>query len=375
MAVVPLDVARFMQDFTSYPVVDVRSEGEYLQAHIPNAVSLPLFNNEERKIVGTTYKQQSREEAIKLGLDILGGKMRKMVEAAEQITADPENYQNTKKPLPGQHDNNKKTIVVHCWRGGMRSGGVAWLLDLYGFKVYTIAGGYKAYRNWVLQQFSKPYHFRILGGYTGSGKTPTLLKMKGAGAITINLEGLAHHKGSAFGSMGMAKQPSQEMFENTLATNLAWATKSLQRSKQNPEDTDDMPIWLEDESQRIGNVNIPGELWQTMRSAPVFFLDIPFEQRLKHIVEGYGKCSKEELINSIIRIKKRLGGLETKEAVNYLLEDDIEGSARILLSYYDKLYAKALTNRSTPGTNIQTIFCTEVDPATNAQKILNFKHD
>jgi tRNA 2-selenouridine synthase len=332
MAIEKLGIERFLELAALHPVLDVRSPGEYAHAHIPNAHSMPLFSDEERKVVGTTYKQQSREDAIKIGLDYFGVKMRSMVEAAEKIAGED------------------KTLLVHCWRGGMRSAGVAWLLDLYGFKVYTLVGGYKAFRNWVLKQFDKGYHFNILGGYTGSGKTEVLHQLN---ADKIDLEGLAVHRGSAFGAIAGQEQPKQEMFENKLA---------LALSQQ-----DNKPIWLEDESQRVGLVNIPHPIWKQMRTAQVFFLDIPFDERLQHIVKGYGKIEKEKLVNSIIRIKKRLGGLETKTAIGCLVEEDIAGCFAILLKYYDKQYTKGLSERKPDS--IHKIACATVDEINNAQQL------
>ena len=326
MALQKINIDEFLSLATTYPVLDVRSPGEYKHAHIPGAHSFPLFSDEERKVVGTAYKQQSREEAIKIGLAYFGVKMRGMVEEAETIIA---NWQKARgKDLPVDN-----CILVHCWRGGMRSGGVAWLLDLYGFKVYTLAGGYKSFRRWALEQFEQTYSFRILAGFTGSGKTPLLEKLGKSGENVIDLEALAHHKGSAFGNLGMPQQPSQEQFENKLALALSAARKKA------------APIWLEDESQRIGDINTPINIWKQMRTSQVYFIDIPFEERLQHIVAEYGKHERERLVNAIIRIKKRLGGLETKEAINALVEDSVEDCFRILLNYYDKWYSKGLHNR------------------------------
>lgn len=337
MAIHKLHIEDFLSFAKQHPVLDVRSPGEYNHAHIPGAYSFPLFTDDERKVVGTAYKQQSREQAIKIGLDYFGVKMRKMVEEAESLIS-------SHKPAAG----NTKTILIHCWRGGMRSAAVAWLLDLYGFNVYTLIGGYKLFRKWVLEQFEKPYSFNVLGGYTGSGKTYVLEAMLKKGENVIDLEGLAHHKGSAFGSLGMPKQPSQEMFENKLSLKL-FAAAQLQK-----------PVWLEDESQRIGEVNIPINLWRQMRAQTLYFLDIPFEERLKHITAEYGKQEKEKLVNAIIRIKKRLGGLETKEAIGALVEDRTEDSFRILLTYYDKQYLKAMHNRDGLEALLQKIPCVSV---------------
>ncbi|HEX8334232.1 MAG TPA: tRNA 2-selenouridine(34) synthase MnmH [Segetibacter sp.] len=348
MAFKKISVIEFIQHAKNHAVIDVRSPGEYIHAHIPSAYSLPLFTDEERKIVGTAYKQESREKAIKHGLEFFGTKMVKMVEQVEKLCA----------------PRNDKTVLVHCWRGGMRSAAVAWLLDMYGFKVYTLDGGYKAFRQWVLQQFEQDYPFKIIGGYTGSGKTELLAEMKKSGEKVIDLEDLANHKGSAFGGIGQGAQPSPEMFENKLAIELMKAGNTSTET-----------IWLEDESQRIGNINIPIEFWKIMRSRPVIFLNIPFEERLDNIVKGYGKDDKEKLVNAVIRIKKRLGGLETKAAINFLLEDNLKESFRVLLSYYDKWYRKGLESRDNWKELVTETNAEKVDAALNAQLVLALKRE
>ena len=161
MGVQVVEIEEFLKLAKDYPILDVRSPGEYSHAHIPGAISFPLFSDEERAKIGTLYKQESREAAVREGLDIFGPNMRRMTEQAEAITS-------------SQGAPQEKTLLIHCWRGGMRSGGVAWLLDLYGFKVFTLEGGYKVYRNWVLNMFEKRHLIRLVGGYTGSGKTSIL---------------------------------------------------------------------------------------------------------------------------------------------------------------------------------------------------------
>jgi tRNA 2-selenouridine synthase len=345
MAALKITADEFISLSKTFPVFDVRSPGEYIHAHFPQAHSLPLFSNEERAIIGTAYKQESRQKAIKLGLDFFGVKMRKMVEEVEIIIG----------------NQTHKTIILHCWRGGMRSSAVAWLLDMYGYRVYVLAGGYKAYRNWVLSQFEKTYLFNILGGYTGSGKTIVLDELKRIGHTVIDLEGLANHKGSAFGALGEKPQPGQEMFENLLANQLYYkSTVDDIAPGTNRE------IWLEDESQRIGLVMIPHTIWNSMRASPVYFLDIDFEERLKYLVSTYGIFPRESLVNSIMRIQKRLGGLETKNAINHLLENNYAESFRILLQYYDKLYAKGLLNRKNVDQILHKIACKSVDSKTNS---------
>jgi tRNA 2-selenouridine synthase len=161
-------------------LIDVRSPVEYNHAHIPGAVTIPLFTDEERKIVGTTYKQKSRGEAIKAGLDFFGPKMRKIVEEVERI-ADCRLQIVDLKKAQYKIANRKSEIFIYCWRGGMRSAAIAWLLNLYGFNVSILAGGYKAFRSQVLQTFTLPWNFKVLGGYTGSGKTEMLHHLKKGG--------------------------------------------------------------------------------------------------------------------------------------------------------------------------------------------------
>jgi tRNA 2-selenouridine synthase len=335
----------------------VRSPAEYKHAHLPGAHSLPLFTDEERAVVGTAYKQESREKAIKHGLGFFGPKMKMMVEEAERIL---DLKISTMQP---------KILLLYCWRGGMRSAAVAWLLDLYGFKIFTLSGGYKKYRNHVLDTFKKTFNFKILGGYTGSGKTEVIKELRRKGERVIDLEDIAKHKGSAFGNIGMPQQPTQEMFENLLSCELRAMSYEQELSSSKAPFRGFGGIWLEDESQRIGLVNIPNDLWQAMRKSPVYFLDIPFEERLKHITEEYGCLDKQRMIDAIGRIKERLGGLEAKRATEFLEQDNTMESFRILLKYYDKWYAKGLHNREEINSLLLTISCESVTPE-NANKLV-----
>ncbi len=354
MPVTKINIETFLSLSGQYPVIDVRSPAEYNHAHFPGAHSLPLFNDEERKIVGTIYKQESREAAIKKGLEFFGPKMKQIVEEAElivnkQLAKDNRQVQTGKLPIAN-------CLLIYCWRGGMRSAGIAWLLDLYGFKVYTLTGGYKSFRRFALNLFSQNFSINILGGYTGSGKTELLHALKQKGETMIDLEAIAGHKGSAFGNIGLPKQPSQEMFENLLAV-------ELQRIIENPESRIPNHVsrfWLEDESQRIGLVNIPNDLWKTMRRSPVWFLDIPFEERLEHVTMEYGKLDKQGLVDAIGRIREKLGGQNAKEAINLLDAGNTIESFRILLKYYDKFYAKSLHNRENADSLLHIVNCKEV---------------
>ena len=330
--------------FLSSIIIDVRSPAEYEHAHIPTALNLPLFDNEERAMIGTTYKKQSREAAIKAGLPLFGNKMLSMIETVETWIAATQKDNNVTKP----------TLFVHCWRGGMRSAAVAWLLDLYGYKVVQLTGGYKAYRNWVLAQFNIPYTLKVLGGFTGSGKTEILHALQEKKYAVIDLEGIAHHKGSAFGAIGQLPQPSQEMFENILAKKLFEVNKN------------NKPIWIEDESQRIGTVLIPTPLFHLMRNSTCYFMKIPFEQRLLFILEAYGKFDAQSLIEATERIQKRLGGLETKNAVAHIMQGELKEAFSILLKYYDKWYEKNAQNQVLPKVALIPVLSEMVDPNHNA---------
>ena len=336
-------------------MLDVRSPSEFRHAHIPNAYSFPLFDDEQRAVVGTLYKQQGRETAIRRGLDYFGPRMRSMVEQAEALLRehDPATAGPSTPP----------SVLVHCWRGGMRSQAVAWLLDLYGFRVFTLSGGYKAFRHWVLRRFETARDYRILGGYTGSAKTFLLQELERLGHRTVDLERLACHRGSAFGDLGQPAQPSQEQFENRLAVALHELDAAPGAA----------PVWLEDESQRIGSVNLPQALWEAMRAAPLYFLDIPFEQRLDHIVQGYGQFPAVRLESAILRIQKRLGGLAAREALAFLERQDIRRCFAILLEYYDKQYRKSMTNRP-ETTPVHLIATTQTSIQKRTRHLLDSLH-
>jgi tRNA 2-selenouridine synthase len=289
------------------PLLDVRSPGEYCQGHIPGAVSFPLFSDEERAVVGTLYKQEGKDAAMERGLDIVGPKLGQFVREAKQLA-------------PG------RKLMVHCWRGGQRSGSMAWLLRQAGFEVDTLAGGYKSYRKFVLEGFeSLTFKLVVLGGKTGTGKTKILKSLAELGEQVIDLEGLAHHKGSAFGFIGEAPQPTVEQFENNLFDQLFM----LDARKR---------VWLENESHSIGRIYIPEAFWRHMRSAPLLNINIPETERLKNLVSDYVLTAPEELAMAFQKIDKKLGGLNYKTALELLQSRDYEGAAQIALQYYDKTY-------------------------------------
>ena len=344
--IMQVSIEELIKVIVHHLIIDVRTPAEYEQAHIPGAINIPLFTNKQRAVIGTAYKQQSKEVAIKIGLDYFGPHMRPMVEALDEIM----------KKHTGSDE--KQPIYIHCWRGGMRSAAVAWLFRFYGYPVHVLNGGYKSYRQWTATQFEKDYKFSVVGGYTGSGKTEILKELASQNQPIIDLEGLAKHKGSAFGNLNREAQPSQEMFENLLALELY--------IKQNHKEQ----FWLEDESQRIGNINIPKTFWDNMRKKTVYFINIPFEARLTFIIKYYASFSKESIADAIERIKKRLGPLETKNALAFLAEDNYKDCFAVLLQYYDKLYKKGLMDRDEKNLQIINIDAATVDEIANAQKLL-----
>ena len=221
-----LDVAEFLRESNTRVLLDVRSPGEYGQGHIPGALSFPLFTDAERALVGTCYKQNSREAALELGLELVGPKMAGSVREARTLAP-------------------HRRLAVHCWRGGQRSGSMAWLFRQAGFDVVTLEGGYKNFRRYVLESFDDTgLQLMVVGGRTGSGKTQVLKELARLGEQIIDLEAIAHHKGSAFGSIGEPEQPTVEQFENDLFQ----ALRMLDPQRR---------VWIENESRSIGRVYTP----------------------------------------------------------------------------------------------------------------------
>lgn len=324
-----INITQFLEKSVQIPIIDVRTPAEFEKGNIPGAFNLPLFSNEERIIVGTLYKQQGRDSAIRKGLDLVRPKLNDLINHSQAILEKRFNPH----PTPSScYPESNRSLLVHCWRGGMRSGSVAWLLELYGYKVYTLKGGYKFFRQHVLASFNKPYKLIVLGGRTGSAKTLILQQLADLGEQIIDLEKLAHHKGSSFGAIGEQTQPTQEQFENNLASTL----QQLNATK---------PIWVEDESRLIGKKVIPSGLWEQMRSAQVIYIDVPFQKRATYLTQEYGAFNKDELADSIKRITKRLGGEQTKLALEALENNDLKKACEICLIYYDQTYDYGLSKR------------------------------
>lgn len=306
-----LEVGSFLEKRRSCPVFDVRSPAEYDHGHIPGALSLPLFSNEERSVVGTLYLQKGSEEAMRRGLELVRPKMKEFVSRASDLTPEGE-------------------LALYCWRGGMRSNSMAWLFNTSGIKSCTLEGGYKAWRRHIHDYFGKPIHnLIVVGGMTGSGKTVILEEIEKRGGQVVHLERLARHKGSVFGHLGMPPQPSTEQFENELYTCLA-------------EFKNRDPVYVEDESLAIGKVFIPRPFYSQMSSSAFVNIVVPFEDRVKRLVKSYAGGETELLVSAIDHIERRLGSENANRVKNYILEQHMEKAVAIVLEYYDKVYARSM---------------------------------
>jgi tRNA 2-selenouridine synthase len=333
-----LKISDFLRLASALPLVDVRTPAEFEQGHIPGAFNLPIFSNEERVKVGTTYKQAGREPAILLGFDLTGPKWSGFILRALELAPD-------------------KKIAVHCWRGGMRSGAMAWALELYGFEVYVIQGGYKTFRHWAHRQFEINYNLMVLGGMTGSGKTRILHQLQSMGQKIIDLEDLAQHQGSAYGTMNKMIQPTQEQFEN----NLAYQLNSVNNQQ---------PIWVEDESLTIGKRSIPNAFWNQMRSASLLNINVDTDKRIESLTQEYGELDKDFLIAGTERIRKRLGPEQTKQAIHAIQEGRMADFIKLVLVYYDKTYRTGLSKRQQD--KVFSLDLAEADDHANAMSVLNF---
>jgi tRNA 2-selenouridine synthase len=313
---------KLLSCYRSLPVIDVRSPGEFAQGHIAGAHNLPLFSDDIRALVGTIYVQQGKGSAIQ--------------EALKHVNLHTIMSQANSLVPPGP-------IIVHCWRGGMRSKSVAWLLELNGYLVCLLEGGYKAFRRQTQNIFEQKYPFLVIGGLTGSGKTKLLQQLTLENKQVIDLEGLACHRGSSFGALGLEQQPTQQQFENELAFQLA----NLDLSK---------PIFIEDESIKIGKLSIPKSLFEQIKIGTMLFLDVPYEQRVENLMEEYARYPQQEFIDCINRVSQQIGPENTKIAIALVQQNQWRELCTLLLKYYDKKYLGSLESRKLPSiTKISSI--------------------
>ena len=312
-----LEIEQFLKLGQSGTILDIRTPAEYNKGHIIGSVNFPLFSNEERAEIGTVYKQVGKKEAMMLGLEMVGPRMKEIL-------------------IDAQRFEESQPLALYCWRGGKRSSSMAWLLDFGGLEVIRLIAGYKSYRRYVLKYLSNlKAQLIMLGGRTGTGKTHILHELEKRGEQILDLEKLACHKGSAFGALGEREQPSNEHFENLLFHEL----NSLDLSRR---------IWVENESQSIGTNYIINDLWNLMKSSPLVNIHVDFESRLKNIMEVYAQYSKEELKGCFDKIRKRIGGQNLKFAKEALDGEEYEKAIEIALRYYDKTYDHCLNKNSSP---------------------------
>ena len=337
-----LDILTFLKKAETIPAIDVRTPAEYEQGHIPDAYNIPLFSNEERKRVGITYKHSGQKDAVFMGLEFVGPKMKELALEASKIASD-------------------KKLLVHCWRGGMRSASMAWLFRTVGLESMVLEGGYKSFRRFVLDFLESNFPFVVIGGYTGSGKTEILRELENMGEQVIDLEGLAHHKGSAFGGLGEKSQSTNEQFENDLFLPLFRFSK-------------ERIVWIEDESRTIGKNTLTAGIHRNIRSAPMIFLNLAFEDRIKNLVRDYSHFPKKDLVDAIERIRPRLGDQTARSAIKEIENGNYDHTAELILHYYDKTYGYGLDKRNKD--RVYKLSAKEANvPKIMARQILEFVRD
>ncbi|MBA4239556.1 MAG: tRNA 2-selenouridine(34) synthase MnmH [Sphingobacteriaceae bacterium] len=334
MTVSALEVADFLNKSKHELIVDVRAPIEFFKGHVPYAINIPLFEDSERAEIGTLYKQQGKDTAVNRGLEIVSPKMTSFVNKVKALSK------------------NKK-VFVYCFRGGMRSNSFAWLMNTSGLDAVIMKGGYKAFRNYVLDYFEQERKIILLGGKTGSGKTDILKKLNEQNLQIVDLEGIAHHKGSAFGAINEQKQNPQQVFEHQLYHQLS----ELDRSQY---------VILEDESQTIGFNKLPHSLWQQMKQAPIVKIEIPFELRVQKLVEDYTTVDINALKACVGKIAQQLGTLNTKLCLQYLDDKNLSDVARLSLLYYDRAYEFNYKNKKQPIIHLNS---DTIDATINAQKV------
>lgn len=336
--IISLEASDFYQYSGSMPVVDVRSPGEFAAGHITGAINLPVFDDTQRAVVGTIYAKRGRSEAAVAGLDFV---LPKIMEIIGQVR------------VLSPHMN----LILHCWRGGLRSATIATALDKAGFQVYLLTGGYKAYRTCFRDQVSRLGKTIVLGGYTGSGKTDLLHAIAEMGEKVIDLERHAHHRGSAFGALDGSCQPTNEQFENDLFDD--WH-----------ELIPDHVVWLEDESRMIGRVTLPEYLYARIASSPLIRIMVPIDIRIENLVRDYAGANQELLADAIQRVGPKMGGDRKQDALKALYSENFYRVAELMLVYYDKAYEYSLLRR--PEQPKYTLLLEGRDLASDATLLLDF---
>ncbi len=308
-----INIEEFLNLRKNLTLIDVRSESEFQKGHILGATNIPILNDQERIEIGTIYKQKGRVDAVKKGLEVVGPKMAEIYSRYIDLQI------------------NSNPIAFYCWRGGMRSHIAASLNQWSGKPTIQLLGGYKSYRNFVQGTFNKPFKYLVLGGKTGSGKTEILHHLSLKKYQVLDLEGLANHKGSAFGGLGYPAQPSTEMFENLIFESIEGYNI-------------DLPIVVENESRLIGTCFIPNSLWNKFNASKILVLGVDVNTRIKRLTNEYSHFDVTLLKDKTAQLRKRLGGQHLNEALNALENKDFEYWIQKLLVYYDKTYDYSIEN-------------------------------
>jgi tRNA 2-selenouridine synthase len=311
-------------------IIDVRSEGEYAEDHLPGALNWPSLNDEERKLIGTIYKQVSPFEAQKRGAALVAANIARHIE--REVIDKPRTWQ----PL------------AYCWRGGKRSGSLALILGQIGFKVSVIEGGYKAFRTAVLAalpELAARFEYRVICGPTGSGKTRLLQALAQAGAQVLDLEALASHRSSVLGMIPGQPQPTQKRFDT-----LVWD----QLRRFDPA----RPVFVESESRKVGNLAVPDALIERMRASACVRLELPDDERVSLLLEDYDFFVKDqklfcERLDALIQLRGKavVEGWQAQVAAG-----EIEAVVReLLLKHYDPGYASSIARNFTQYTDAKSI--------------------
>ncbi len=303
-------------------LVDLRSPGEFAQGSMPHAVNVPLFSDQERAMVGTTYKQSGQLDAIQQGLEFVADKMPAFLDQLAELAGE------------------QRRVAIHCWRGGMRSGSVGKLLEVVGITPIVLQGGYKAYRNRVLQLIQEMSNHRllVLNGRTGSGKTQLIHELKNLQAPVIDFEGLAKHRGSALGHLNIQSlQPTQQQFENQLAN----AYFDVRRH----------PIVIVEIEQNIGKIQMPYSLREHITKSDMVLIERDLDDRVKHIAAEYAPTwteqDYEKFSLGILLLKKHLQGDMFERIISHVKKLEFNDAIRLLITHrYDKCYDKSIKRQT-----------------------------
>jgi len=307
-----LPIVDFLRLRSQLPTIDVRSEGEYHEGHIAGAINIPMLTNQERREVGIAFKKLGQQTAIDTGFRLVGPRLSNIISDARRTGNE---------------------LLVHCWRGGMRSANFCQFMSMAGIRTHQLQGGYKAYRTLAMDTFSRPLDLMVLGGFTGSGKSDILRQLKIKGEQILDLEHLAAHKGSVFGGLMMPVQPTTEQFQNELFERII----ALDSTKR---------IWVEDESIGIGKIYLPEQFWLQMQKSPIVTIEVSKETRVKRLVDEYGKADATKFMEAMTKLTRKLGGQHFNAAKEKYERGDMAAAIDILLTYYDKAYFNGLARNN-----------------------------